>query len=133
LLSLPAFLSHMAHWRIITDVAVIAVCGGLFVVPLNAIVQHYTPEDHRARVLAGSAIINALFIVASSVFSAVLILAGWEISELFLAFAVANAAVALYICKLLPDYLLKSFMQGLFKVLYKVEVRGLENVEKAGK
>lgn len=118
--------------RVAFDITMIAVCGGLFVVPLNAIIQDRTPEDHRARVLAGSAIIDSLFMVASALLSAGLIAAGFHVRDLFLVFALANAVVALYICRLLPDYLFKSFLQGLFKILYKVEVRGLENFEKAG-
>lgn len=132
LITLGEFISVPANWRILFDIMMIAVCGGLFVVPLNAIVQHFTPEDHRARVLAGSAIVDSLFIVASSAISAVLIMKGWGVTDLFFVFAVANAFVALYICRLLPDYLLKSMLQGVFKLLYKVEVRGLENFEKAG-
>ena len=131
-IGLGAFLAYPAHWRVIADVALIALCGGLFVVPLNAIVQHTTPAEIRARIVAGGAIINAGFIVLSSALSAALIAAGWEIRDIFMAFAVANAGVALYICRLLPDYLFKSAMQALFKVLYKVEVRGLENVALAG-
>ncbi|MCB9978140.1 MAG: acyl-[ACP]--phospholipid O-acyltransferase [Rhodospirillales bacterium] len=119
--------------RVAFDIAMIAICGGLFAVPLNAIIQDRTSEDHRARIMAGNAIVNALFIVASSVFSAILIGAGMEVRGIFLVFAIANAGVALYICRLLPDYLFKSILQGIFKVLYKVEIRGLENVEKAGK
>ncbi|MBL4590026.1 MAG: MFS transporter, partial [Alphaproteobacteria bacterium] len=133
LLGLSAFLGTLAHWRIVFDVATIAICGGLFVVPLNAIIQHNIPEDIRARVLAGSAIMDALFIIGSSIISAVLIVKGWEIKEIFLAFAIVNAFVAVYICTLLPDYLFKSFLQVLFKLIYKVEVRGLANFEKAGK
>jgi len=132
LISLTVFIHEPANWRILFDIMMIAICGGLFVVPLNAIVQHHTQEDHRARVLAGSAIMDALFIVASSLISAVLIMKGWSITDMFFVFAIANAFVAVYICRLLPDYLLKSFMQGLFKLLYKVEIRGLENFEKAG-
>jgi acyl-[acyl-carrier-protein]-phospholipid O-acyltransferase/long-chain-fatty-acid--[acyl-carrier-protein] ligase len=119
--------------RVALDITLLAICSGLFVVPLNAIVQDRTPEDHRARVMAGSAIVDSLFIVISSLLSVALITAGFEIGELFLVFAIANAVVAVYICKLLPDYLFKSFLQGLFKLLYNVEVRGLENFEKAGK
>ncbi len=133
LLGLSAFLETPAHWRIVFDVSMIAVCGGLFVVPLNAIIQHKTNPETRARVIAGGAIMDAFFMIGSSVVSAYLILKGWEIREIFLAFAIANVFVALYICKLLPDYLFKSFLQILFKFLYNVEVRGLENVEKAGK
>jgi acyl-[acyl-carrier-protein]-phospholipid O-acyltransferase/long-chain-fatty-acid--[acyl-carrier-protein] ligase len=119
--------------RIFIDIAMIAVCSGLFVVPLNAIVQDATPKDHRARVMAGSAVMNALFVAGSSGLSAILISAGIEIRDLFLIFAVANAGIALYICRLLPDYLFKTFLQGLFKIFYRVEVRGLENFERAGK
>ena len=119
--------------RVAFDISMIAICGGLFVVPLNAMIQHLTPPDHRARLMAGSAISNALFVVVSSLLSVALIAAGFEVRGIFLAFALINALAAAYICKLLPDYLFKSFMQALFKVVYKVEVRGLENYEKAGK
>ncbi len=132
LAGLPEFIASIGNWRIIADILMIAICGGLFVVPLNAIVQHLIPENQRARILAGSAIMNALMMAASSVLSAILIGRGFSTTELFLTFAVANMAVALYICSILPDYLFKSFLQVLFKLLYKVEVRGLENYAKAG-
>ena len=126
---------HPGHLplRVAFDITLIAVCGGLFVVPLNAMIQHLTSEEHRARIMAANGIVNALFMVASAVLSAFLLELGFEIRELFFALALANAAVSIYICKLLPDYLFKSFMQAVFKLLYNVEVRGLENFEKAGK
>ena len=131
-IGLGAFLSDFHHWRIILDIGMIAVCGGLFVVPLNAIIQHHTEDTNRSRVIAGSAILNACFVFTASAISVLLLGLGWEIRDLFLAFAFMNVAAAIYICALLPDYLLKSILQGLFKFLYKVEVRGLENYEKAG-
>lgn len=133
LIGLGQFISQPKNWRIVFDIWMISLCGGLFVVPLNAIIQHLTHEAHRARIIAGSAILNAIFGFASASLSALLITKGWSINSLFLLFAALNACVAIYICKLLPDYLFKSFLQGVFKLLYKVEVRGLENYEKAGK
>ena len=133
LIPLSAFLKSAGSWRIIIDVLMIAVFAGLYVVPLNAIIQHYTPEDVRSRVLAASAILNSIFVVASSVISAFLLSIGFGITELFLTFALANMVVAIYICQLLPDYLMKTIMQILLKFFYKVEVRGKENFEKAGK
>ncbi len=112
-----AFLSFPAHWRIIFGITMIALCGGLYVVPLNAIIQHFTDEEHRSRIMAGSAILNAIFVTGSSVFSAVLIARSWEIKEIFLVFAIMNAGVGLYICKLLPAYLMKGRLQALFKFL----------------
>ncbi len=118
--------------RVAIDIGLTAVCGGLFVVPLAAMVQDCTPPDHRARVQAGNAVVDSIFIVVSAALAGGLIAAGVEIRTLFLIFAALNACVAIYVCRLLPDYLFKSILQGLFKVLYKVEVRGIENFEKAG-
>lgn len=133
LLTLSEFLSASSNWRIVFDFFMIALCSGMFVVPLNAIIQYMTKEEERARVLAGNAIMNAAFMVLSAATCAVMILLDFSITQIFLAFAIANAGVAIYICKILPDYLFKSILQAVFKLLYNVEVRGLENVEKAGK
>ena len=132
LMSLSAFLSTLPSWRIIFDIFLIALCAGLFVVPLNAIIQHDTPEDIRSRILAGSAILNSIFVVASSVISAFLLSLGFGITSLFLMCALANLVVAVYICQLLPAYFMKSMMQVVLKTLYKVEVHGIENIKKAG-
>jgi acyl-[acyl-carrier-protein]-phospholipid O-acyltransferase/long-chain-fatty-acid--[acyl-carrier-protein] ligase len=118
--------------RIAFDLTAIAINGGLFVVPLNALIQDRTDPAHRARVMAGNAIMNALFMVASAIISAALIAAGFGVRDLFLTFAIANGLVALYICRLLPDYLLKSILKLVLKTLYQVDVRGLDNIEKAG-
>ena len=48
----------------------IAACGGLFSVPLFALMQSRSRRDHHARVIAASNIINALFIVIGSAFTA---------------------------------------------------------------
>lgn len=133
LLTLSGFLHDVHAWRIILDITMIAVLGGLFVVPLNAVIQHYTHEDSRARVIAGAGIIDALFMVASAAMCAGLLKAGLPVEGLFLVFGLCNFAVAIFICALLPDALFKSLLQSVFKLLYRVEIRGIENVEKAGK
>lgn len=132
LLTISGFLSNVWHYPIILNIFLIAVCGGLYVVPLNAIIQHYTQDRDRARVIAGSAIIDSIFIITAMAISAVLLMLGWSVEGLFFTFAIFNLFVAVYVCTLLPDYLAKSLLQGLFKFLYKVEVKGLENYEKAG-
>lgn len=115
LFALGAFLTHPAHWRIILDIWMIAFCGGLFVVPLNAIIQYHTEAEKRARIVAASAIMDAIFIFASSAFAAALILAGFYIRDIFLTFAVMNAVVAVYFCIRLPECVLKSFAKSLLR------------------
>lgn len=95
LVGVPVFLSSFNNWRIAFDIIMISVSGGLFVVPLEAIVQHRTPEDHRARVQAGNGILSALFIVASSILCAWMIGKDMDVRTIFMLFAIANIFVVL--------------------------------------
>ncbi len=65
--------------RVAVDIGLTAVCGGLFVVPLAAMVQDCTPPDYRARVQAGNAVADSIFIVVSAALAGGLIAAGVEI------------------------------------------------------
>jgi len=100
LVDFKAFIAAPANWRILFDMAMIAICGGLFVVPLNTMIQHHAPADHRARILAGGAVTNALFIVASSVLAAALIAVGLDIPEIFALFAALNLVAVFYLSKI---------------------------------
>ncbi len=132
LMSIHEFTDLLAGWRIIVDLFLIAMFAGLFVIPLNAIFQHNCEDKSRARLLAALSVMNAGFIVLASLLSSALFKIGFSIPQLFMTMAIGNLIVAIYICQLLPAYLFKTILQLLFKLLYKVEIRGLENFEKAG-
>ncbi|HYD17873.1 MAG TPA: acyl-[ACP]--phospholipid O-acyltransferase [Patescibacteria group bacterium] len=127
-----SFLAQPGSWRIVADLFVIALCGGMFVVPLYAIVQKRTDSRYMARMIAGLNIMNAMFMVASSIIGAVMLKAGASIPQIFLAMALMDILVAVYIVQLLPDALLRSICRAILGWAYKVEVRGMENFEKAG-
>ncbi|NWN90369.1 MFS transporter [Marinobacter adhaerens] len=59
-------LSNPVYLRVLLDLVGIGVCGGLFIVPLYAFIQHETPQHKRARIIAALNVINALFMVASA-------------------------------------------------------------------
>jgi acyl-[acyl-carrier-protein]-phospholipid O-acyltransferase / long-chain-fatty-acid--[acyl-carrier-protein] ligase len=101
-------------------------------VPLNAVIQSRAPVESRARVLAASALMNAVFAVAATALSALLLLAGVGIPGLFFALGLAGLAVAVVACALLPAQLVKSLAQALFKALYRVRVEGTEHLATAG-
>ena len=128
LLSVTAFVHETFGQRILFDLFGLAVCGGLYIVPLYAMLQVRADHDHGARAIACNNLMNALFMVAAAVLAMVLIRLGLTISQLFFVAAILNAGVALYICKLLPFSVLAAFL----KIIYRVEVRGLENWAKAG-
>ncbi len=91
---LGEFISSGHGIRIAFDIFMISVCGGLFVVPLFAMIQHRTSDAERARVVAGNAIVDSCCILLSAILSAILLALGVGITQLFLIFALANIAVA---------------------------------------
>jgi len=130
--SLHVFLSFFYSWRIVIDIFLIALCAGLYMVPLYTMLQVYAKESYRARVLACNNFFNALFMVACAVITFLLLRLGITEIQLFLGLAIFNAGVSIYICKLIPDTLIKFFVQWIFITLYRVEVIGIKNLEKLG-
>jgi len=128
LLTISTFLHHSFGQHVLFDLMGLAICGGLYIVPLYALLQVKADLEHGARAIASNNLINALFMVAAAVFAMGFIKCGFTIPQIFLVSAVLNAGVALYICKLLPF----SLIGALLKLLYRVEIRGLENWKKAG-
>ena len=132
LLTMKQFLSHLQNWHVLLDFLFLSACGGIYVVPLYAILQHESEPAFRSRAIACNNIVNALFMVAAVVITGLMLFAHWRVTQVFILIAVANLIVAIYICNLLPEELVKSFLIWLFKTLYRVEVRGIENYYDAG-
>ncbi len=130
--SVAMFLDQFAGWRILVDIGLIAVAGGVYIVPLNAILQQRSDNAHRARNIAANNIFNSLFMVIAAAGTAVLLSLGLSIPQMFLAIGLANLGVAIYITRLLPGALAKGFVAWLLQMVYRVEVTGLENLDKAG-
>ncbi len=126
------FLQQPAHWRILFDVFAIAFCGGIYIVPLYAILQHRSQESHKARVIASNNIMNAIFMSAAAVLVMLLLKMGFTIPQIFLTIALLNLAVVVQSCRLLPGALVKSILRMVLHFLYRVEVNGLENYDKKG-
>jgi acyl-[acyl-carrier-protein]-phospholipid O-acyltransferase/long-chain-fatty-acid--[acyl-carrier-protein] ligase len=132
LIGLSTFLSTFAGWRVVVDLVLVAISGGIYIVPLNAILQHRSEPRHRARNIASNNIMNALFMVVSAIGIVVMLELDFSIPQVFLTIAVLNAAVAVYITKLLPGALVKALIAWLLDLFYSVEIQGLDNYRKTG-
>jgi acyl-[acyl-carrier-protein]-phospholipid O-acyltransferase/long-chain-fatty-acid--[acyl-carrier-protein] ligase len=131
-MALAEFLAQPQSWRILADLLLFAVCGGIYIVPLYAILQTQSEDSERSRAIAANNFVNAAFMVAGAAISALLLAAGFELVTLFLILGVANLAVSVYICGLLPDAVLRGIFASLFRTLYRVRVRGIENLPAPG-
>jgi 1-acyl-sn-glycerol-3-phosphate acyltransferase len=131
-LDAAGFLHAPGNTRVLFDILMLGLFGGLYIVPLYALVQQRSEVSHRSRVIAANNILNALFMVVSAVIAILILGAGVSIPQLFLVIAVMNAAVALYIYTLVPEFLMRFLVWMLVHSLYRIRKQGLENLPEAG-
>ena len=127
-----AFLHAAGSWRIVLDLTLIGVFAGFYVVPLFAFIQSRAPREQLSRIIAGNNILNALLICCASGFGLGLGLLGLGVPQIFLITAVLNAAVALYIFTLVPEFLMRFITWVLVNVLYRVRADGVQHVPEEG-
>ena len=132
LMGIGVFLSKPAHWRVMADLALLSLFAGLYSVPMYALIQLRSQATHRARIIAANNILNALFLIASSVLAGALLSAGFTIPQIFLFTGLANAVVAAYIFLLVPEYLLRFVAWMLSHFAYRFKIRGDENIPTLG-
>ncbi len=132
LVDYAAFLAKPHNWRILFDLLMLAFSGGLYGVPLYALIQEHSDPHHVSRNIAANNIVNALFMVLSSILAGLMLGAGYTVPQLFLTIGILNGFVAAYICKLLPEEVVKGIGRQLFRLFFRVEIRGVENIAKAG-
>ncbi len=94
----------IADWRLLADIALIGLFGGVYIVPLYALIQSRALKTHQSRVIAANNILNALFMVISAVFAMMIFKLRLNIPQLFLITALMNALVITYLCLRQPEY-----------------------------
>ena len=126
------FMLAAGSWRVILDLVLIGLFAGLFIVPLFALVQSRTERSELSRVIAGNNILNALFMVVAAGLGLGLTALGLTIPQIFLVVAVLNAAVAIYIYTLVPEFLMRFLSWILVNTLYRIRTEGLDHIPEEG-
>jgi 1-acyl-sn-glycerol-3-phosphate acyltransferase len=127
------FIAKSEHWRVVFDLFMLSVSGGLYSVPLYALIQERSDESHRSRIIAANNILNAIFMVVSALLAIVLIkYASFDVPKLILTIGILNALVAAYIYTLTPEFLLRFICWMLISFAYRLRVKGLENIPDTG-
>jgi 1-acyl-sn-glycerol-3-phosphate acyltransferase len=130
--TLARFLAAPGAWRIVADLGLLSLFAGLYSVPLYALIQTRADRRRVARIVAANNILNAVFMVAASLVATALLASGLSIPQLFLVTALMNAAVALYIYRLVPEFLLRFVAWVLAHTLYRIRAVGTDRIPAAG-
>jgi len=126
------FLVQPGARRIAVDLFLIGMFGGFYIVPLYALIQTRCPPSHRSRVIASNNILNALFMVVAAGLAVMALKAGMTIPQLLLLTGALNAAVALYIYALVPEFLLRFVDWMLVHSIYRLKTSGVANIPEEG-
>lgn len=92
-----AILGDLAYWPSLLGIVMLAVAGGVYIVPLYAIMQTRSDPASRARTVAANNIINALFMVLASLAMAMMTWLGLSVTGIFLAVALINIPVTIIV------------------------------------
>lgn len=127
-----AFMENTAHLRMMIDLCLIGLFGGLYIVPLYALIQARSEEGHRSRIIAGNNIINAFAMVLSVGLVLGLLAAGLTIAQVLLVTSLLNAMVAIYIFTLVPEFLMRFLIWMLIHTVYRLQKEGTESIPAEG-
>lgn len=117
-----AFLQNNAHWRVLIDLLGLSLFAGLYSVPMYALIQMRTEKTHTARIIAANNILNALFMIVSSLLAGALLASGLTIPQVFLVVGILNALVTFYIFMLVPEYFLRFLSWLLSHLIYRFKI-----------
>ena len=96
-IGIGTFLTGGANLAVLACLFAISFCGGLYIVPLYAVIQNLTPEDRMAGVIACTNVTDSFFMVLSALGSGLLLAAGLQIPQIFLVMAVLTVLAAFLI------------------------------------
>ena len=129
---IAAFVASDGSWHIMAALVGIAFSGGMFIVPLYAILQTHSSAADRSQVIAANNIANAGLTVAVVAVTALLLSQGVDVPGIIGFLGFSTLAVALVACWLLPETVIKAVVRWLLTALYRVELRGAEHMPKRG-
>jgi acyl-[acyl-carrier-protein]-phospholipid O-acyltransferase / long-chain-fatty-acid--[acyl-carrier-protein] ligase len=131
-MTIGAYFASRYSIHIVLDLAGLAIAGGLFIVPVFTAVQVWAGADRRARVVAAVNVFNAAFMVVGALILALLQKAGLGTPLLLALLGLVNLAVAVAIGMTMPASWLNDFLSIVFRAFFRLEVKGLDNIAKAG-
>ncbi len=98
LLGVMDVVSMPSAWWVFICLFLLGFSGGIYIVPLYAAMQAYSPVSHRARVIGANNIFNAIFMVGSAIFSIVILsVIGLTLPQLFLITGIINLAFGIFL------------------------------------
>ncbi|MCP3670689.1 MAG: acyl-[ACP]--phospholipid O-acyltransferase [Gammaproteobacteria bacterium] len=129
-------LSFMPNLRsttmLIADFILLGISGGLFIVPLNALIQFNARDEELGTVLAGNNWVQNLVMLGFLTLTVLFAINGISSIGLFYLMIVTALLGAVYTLYQLPQSLVRFVIARLFSSTHRIEVLGFENLPSQG-
>ncbi len=126
------FFHRYGSWHILCDIAFLGLSGGLYVVPLFALIQTRCDPTHISRTIAGLNILNAMLMVIAALLGAIMLAHGFSIPQIFLVTAGLNVVVTIYIFSLVPEFFMRFLAWLLIHSIRQVRKVGIHHIPETG-
>lgn len=110
----------------------IGILGGLFIVPLNTLIQYHAPQGQLGTISAGRGWFQAIGMLIGLGIAITFSIGGFNTANLFYTMALIAAIGAGYAVKELPHSLTRIIALALLKKRYRFEVLGFDNLPESG-
>lgn len=127
-----AFLADPGNWRVVFDLVLLAITAGLYIVPLQTLIQQRSPARERARIIAASNMLSSLFMVLVAVLLVAVQTFDLTPPTLMAAAALLNLGVAAYIYTVVPEFLYRFIAWLVTLLMYRIRVTGAERIPREG-
>ncbi|MEM1384603.1 MAG: MFS transporter [Pseudomonadota bacterium] len=102
LLGIADFLGTASGWPVLIVFICLAASAGLYVTPLNAVLQHEAPPARRSQFIACSNVVDSGLMVLSSILAAVLVLSGFSVAQILGMVGGSGVVMALLVARYAP-------------------------------
>ncbi len=127
-----ALFTTFSGLRALVDLVALAACGGLFSVPLNAILQDAAPAASRARAIAANNAANAAFMIAAAGVVAAASALGLSAPHALQWLAGINLLVVAVLVRAMPQAVARPIFAAYFRLFHRVRITGLQHYAACG-
>jgi acyl-[acyl-carrier-protein]-phospholipid O-acyltransferase/long-chain-fatty-acid--[acyl-carrier-protein] ligase len=123
---------HSFAWAA-ANLALIGFFGGLFAVPLNALLQQKSGDEEKGRIMATNNVLNTVAIMMASL--ALWLcrdIAGFSADRIVLIFAIVTLAGSVYVLSVVPEFLVRFSLWLLTHSIYRIRIEGQQHVPSRG-
>lgn len=131
-LCLIGFPFFRAPWVLGALFAVLGFCGGMLLVPLNALIQFHTRSNTAGHIIAANNFIQTIAMLLLLVATMVVSSLGITMDTWFRMLAVLALIATIWALCIMPQSLIRMVIRALLATRYQLKVQGLDNVPAEG-